>query len=276
MTQMLNNRGGKKMKIVVKIGTSSIVNHDGALNTIRMTKLTQDLIALRAKNHQVALVSSGAVACGRKYTTLLESSTARAKQFFAALGQPEMFKTWQKIFQLIGKITCAQLLYTSFDLNPDNKTVYQATKNCLELILEQNVMPIINENDAVSVEELEMMSSFGDNAHLAALVAGIINADVLCIATDTNGILDENGITIPLIIDPHKFELKLFRDQEKSKLGTGGAKANLKAAKVAQRNGIETVIFNSANDGALGKIISGISSHKMPKTMNFTYIPKRK
>jgi glutamate 5-kinase len=272
---MFNNKGDKKVKtIVLKVGTSSIVDENGELNTIRMTQLAWDIIDLRSKGYQVVLVSSGAVACGRKYVNCAKSPLPQ-DQVLAALGQPEMFQTWKNIFQLTANTTCAQLLYTSIDLNPENQIAYEATKNCLISIMEQGIIPIINENDAVSLEELEMMSTFGDNANLAALVAVMLEADLLSIATNTNGILDKFGKTVTRIVNPQGFVMTPLNGQEKSNSGKGGAKANLKAAIFAKQHNIETAIFNSANIGALPKIVKAILSRALPKKMNFTYIPKR-
>ncbi|MBP2076783.1 glutamate 5-kinase [Oceanobacillus polygoni] len=246
----------RKQRIVVKIGSSSLTNDKGEIDQQKLNDHIHALAALREANHEVILVSSGAIAAG--FRGLGYSSrpvTVKGKQAAAAIGQSLLIQTYMEKFSAYG-ITAAQLLLTRDDLS-DRERYRNAYATMTEL-LERGILPIINENDTVSIEEL----TFGDNDMLSALVSGFIHADQLIILTDINGIYSGNPRTNPSAvkydsIDEITNEMIGAADTTGSKVGTGGMKSKLMAAKTATRLGVPVFIGHGKGSEKLIEVLKG-------------------
>ncbi|MBP1970080.1 glutamate 5-kinase [Virgibacillus natechei] len=246
---------GKK-RIVVKIGSSSLTNDKGEVDQGKLAEHIQALAALRQANHEVILVSSGAVAAG--FTGLGYSSrpvTIKGKQAAAAVGQGLLIQSYiekLKAFNLIS----AQLLLTRNDFS--NRERYRNAFSTITELLERGILPIINENDTVSIEEL----TFGDNDMLSALVSGFVHADQLIILTDINGLYDGNPRKDPLAEKIHFLEnitddMVNGTDDTGSKVGTGGMKSKLLAAKTAMTLGVPVFIGHGNGTTKLLDVLNG-------------------
>ncbi|MFK3960426.1 glutamate 5-kinase [Pseudalkalibacillus hwajinpoensis] len=246
---------GKK-RIVVKIGSSSLTNGKGEIDLVKLIDHVNALALLRQEGHEVLLVSSGAVAAGFKELGYpARPVTLKGKQAAAALGQSLLIKSYIEEFNQ-RNISVAQILLTRPDFS--NQDRYKNAFDTLSELLARGVMPIINENDTVSTEELK----FGENDMLSALVSGLVHAYELIILTDVNGIYDSNPATNP---DAIKFQtLDEIEDQmiEKaggagSNAGTGGMKSKLIAARTALNLGVHVFIGREAGSDKLQRIIRG-------------------
>jgi glutamate 5-kinase len=205
---------------------------------------------LVAAGHVCLVVSSGAVAAGLGALGLLERPEAlSARQACAAIGQSKLMQLYSREFAR-HELTVAQLLLTHGDL--DSRTRYQNARNTLECIFDRrSVVPIINENDSVAVEELR----FGDNDRLSAEVAILAKADILILLTSVDGLLDEAGRTVPEVAEIDSVA-NIVR-QEKGRLSVGGMNSKLQAVKIATDAGIPTWIASGLIPGQIGAIVSG-------------------
>ncbi|BAU26744.1 glutamate 5-kinase [Aneurinibacillus soli] len=237
----------KKNRIVVKIGSSSLTNPNGGLSHEKLIGHVDALAALRQAGHDVILVSSGAVAAG--FTALGYPSrpvTIEGKQAAAAVGQGLLIQAYNERLGTHG-LTAAQILLTRDDFAKRNR--YHNAYNTLNELLKRGMIPIINENDCVAVDEL----TFGDNDMLSALVAGFLHADGLMILTDTDGLYDADPRSNP---HARKFsllheitpEIEALAGGAGSSVGTGGMRSKINAAKFALSLGID--IFVGTGDGA--------------------------
>ncbi|MBQ7953932.1 MAG: glutamate 5-kinase [Clostridia bacterium] len=244
------------MRIVVKLGTSTLAHSTGRLNIRRIEELCKVLSDLKNAGHQIILVSSGAIGMGiGKLSLSKRPDDIPTKQAAASVGQCELMYTYDKIFTEYNH-TVAQILITSPDIEDPKRK--QNFHNTLERLLELGALPIINENDTVSTDEIEI----GDNDTLSAIVTANINADLLILLSDIDGLYDK---------DPHEFnDAKLINEVEEitedilklgggkgSSLGTGGMATKLKAAMIATEAGCEMVIANGANPLKLYDIVEG-------------------
>lgn len=246
----------KKKRIVVKIGSSSLTNSNGGLCNEKLVEHVDALARIKQIGHEVILISSGAVAAG--FADLgfpTRPKTIAGKQAAAAVGQGQLLKGYTEEFKKHEIIT-AQLLLTR--QNFLYKDQYNNAYATLSELLKRSAIPIINENDSVSVEEL----NFGDNDMLSALVSGLVHADFLIILTDINGIYDQNPHTNP---DAKKYTFiesiddDLFRGASDtgSKVGTGGMKSKLEAARTALDLGVKVFIGSGHGDEKLIDILDG-------------------
>jgi glutamate 5-kinase len=242
------------MRLVIKAGTSMLTSADGLLNRGYIFNLTQKLSLLQDDNHEIIIVSSGAVCAGRaKIGACSKPKTTREKQAFAAIGQPLVMSAYSDAFSKYGK-TVAQVLLTREVF--DKRAEYINARNTLSVLIENKVIPIINENDTVSISEI----NFGDNDTLAALVAAIIGADKLVIFTDVDGFYKGNPETSELIakIEEITEEIESYATNwSSSGKGTGGMKTKIAAAKIAAASGVDTVITNGSKLALLRDIITG-------------------
>jgi glutamate 5-kinase len=218
------------MRLVVKVGTSTLTSVDGLLNRDYIFNLAQKVSLLQDDNHEIIIVSSGAVAAGRtKIGVCPKPKTTREKQAFAAIGQPLVMSAYSDAFSKYGK-TVAQVLLTREVF--DKRAEYINARNTLSILIENKVIPIINENDTVSISEI----NFGDNDTLAALVAATIDADKLIIFTDVNGFYKGTSETSELIAKIEKITEEIESYATRGSLsakGTGGMKTKIAAAKIA-------------------------------------------
>lgn len=245
-----------KGRIVVKIGSSSLTNEKGDIDYEKMEEHVQAIALLKQKKYEVVLVSSGAVAAGfRRLGYSSRPVTLKGKQAAAAVGQSLLIQTYMEMF---GKydITAAQLLLTRSDFS--DKERYKNAFATLSEILDRGLIPIINENDTVAVDEL----TFGDNDMLSALVSGLVHANGLIILTDINGIYDGN----PRVnkdakryeyLDKITDEMVHVADSNGSKVGTGGMKSKLLAAKTALSLGVRVFIGKGEGKHKLIDVLEG-------------------
>jgi glutamate 5-kinase len=240
-------------RIVLKFGSGILADESGnTLDEGQFKRLAAEVAALVAAGHQCVVVSSGAVAAGLEPMGLeRRPDDLVARQACAAVGQSRLMQRYSERFAEHG-LSVAQLLLTHGDL--DSRTRHRNVRNTLERILERgNVVPIINENDSVAVEELK----FGDNDRLSAEVALLAEADLLILLTSVDGLLDGEGRTVRVIEDMD--EVVGLARQEKGKLSVGGMVSKLQAVRLAVDAGITTYIAHGRMPGQIGAVVSGES-----------------
>ena len=244
-------------RIVIKAGTNILSSPDG-IDMDRVRSIASQIAALQEKGYQVLLVSSGAVGLGAK--ALGHNNPVvyiGMRQACAAIGQPVLMSAYREAFRSHGML-CAQVLITRTILN--NRTSYNNLRQSVSMLLAMGVVPIFNENDVVSTAEIG--NQFGDNDRMSALVASKIDADLLVLLTDIDGIYtgnpktDKDAVFIPEIeeITP---EIMSFAKGAGSRFATGGMKTKLLAAQIAQKGGCATVIASGYADDILPRIVSG-------------------
>ena len=242
------------MRIVIKIGTSTLAHNTGRLNIRRTEVLCKVISDLKNAGHEIVMVSSGAIGMGAGKLSLKERpSDMPTKQAAAAVGQCELMYLYDNLFSEYS-LNVAQLLLTKYILLEDRKINVQ---NALNRIIELGSIPIVNENDTVSIDELEL--EMGENDSLAANVAVLANADLLIIMSDIEGLFDK---------DPHKYddaelipvvpeiteEIKAIAGGAGSSLGTGGMATKIKAAEICKNGGIDLIIMNGRDPRHLYKV----------------------
>jgi glutamate 5-kinase len=244
------------MRIVVKVGTSTLAHKTGRLNIRRIEKLCKVLSDLKNAGNEIILVSSGAIGMGVGKLSLSERpGDIPTKQAAAAVGQCELMYTYDKLFTEYSH-NVAQILITAPDIENDDRKIN--FHNTLQRLLELGTIPIINENDTVSTEEIEI----GDNDTLSAVVTANIGADILILLSDIDGLYDKDPHLNPdahLIEYVEKIDDKIIAlaGGSGSRLGTGGMITKLKAAQIATEAGCDMVIANGSNPELLYDIIEG-------------------
>jgi glutamate 5-kinase len=231
-------------RLVVKIGSRAL-----ARDRERIRKLSQQVALAMGGGRKVVLVSSGAIALGMERLKLATRPRAIARlQAAAAVGQSDLMRAWEDAFAEQG-LAVGQVLLTHSDLADRDR--YLNARAALEALLELGAVPVINENDAVAVDEIR----FGDNDQLAAMVATLVGADLLVLLTDVNGLLDANQARVSLVEDIDA-AMELVRPGG-SELGSGGMASKLDAARRATRRGVPVVIAEAARDDVLAAVMSG-------------------
>ena len=243
-------------RIVVKVGTSTLTHSTGKLKFQRIEKLVRELSDLVNQGRQIILVTSGAVGAGMERLGLKEKpKTIPEKQAAAAVGQGILMHTYAKIFAEYGQVV-AQVLLTRED--SVNRKRYANSRNALLTLLDMGVIPIVNENDVVAVDELKI----GDNDNLSAMVASIVDADVLIILSDVDGVYTANPQTHPdatLIseIDDISPAVEELAGGPGSARGTGGMYTKIQAARIAVTSGVVMVIASGTRDGVVRDVLAG-------------------
>ncbi|WP_346355927.1 glutamate 5-kinase [Azotosporobacter soli] len=243
-------------RIVVKVGTSTLTHATGKLNVGRVDRLARELTDLVNQGKEIILVTSGAVGVGIDRLGLKERPrTIPEKQAAAAVGQGILMHIYEKMFAEYGQIA-AQVLLTRED--SVKRSRYANSRNTLLTLIAMGVIPVINENDAVAIEELKI----GDNDTLSAMVASIVDADLLIILSDIEGLYTANPQTTPdatLISTVHDVspEIEALAGGAGSTLGTGGMHTKLQAAKIAVSSGVPMVIATGTRDGVISAIAAG-------------------
>ena len=240
----------KKKRIVFKVGTSTLCHGGKGLNFRNIEGIARVLTDIKNEGHEVILVSSGAIGAGVSKLGLPDRPREiREKQAVAAVGQLELMHIYDKLFGEYST-TVGQVLFTREDV--DRPTVRQNLCGTLEALLSMGVIPIVNENDSVCIEEIESEHKiFGDNDTLSAVVATLIRADLLVILSDIDGLFDSDphknpdAKLIPLVTEIDEKIIDLA-DGTVSRLGTGGMVTKLSAARIAGGADIETVIINGS------------------------------
>ena len=256
-------------RVVVKVGTSSITHSTGKLNIEMIEKICRQLVNLHFAGKEVMLVTSGAVGAGLGKLGYSERPKSIAeKQAAAAIGQGILMHIYEKIFSEYGEIV-AQLLLTRDDLK-DRKR-FLNSRNTLLTLLNKRVIPIINENDTVVVEEIK----FGDNDTLAALVATLVNADLLILLTDIDGLYTADPRIDPearllSVVETIDDKINALAGKTGSKFASGGMITKIEAGKIAVNAGIPMVIANSKLDNGLNRIFAGenIGTLFLPRETN--------
>lgn len=261
-------------RVVVKVGTRLLTHATGKLNLGYMEKVTRELADLSNQGHEVILVSSGSIGAGRGRLNIDRNPLSiPEKQAIAAVGQGLLIQIYEKLFAEYGLIV-GQILLTRTDLMSRRR--YINACNTVLTLLKLGVIPIINENDSVSVEELK----FGDNDRLSALVAGLSDANLLVILTDIDGLYNCNPRKYPeatLIPYVEKIDEKIKAGAEEShdNLATGGMVTKLQAAEIATNSGVGMYITNGYDPGVVTRLINGehIGTYFQPQER---YLSRRK
>lgn len=246
------------MRIVVKVGTSTLAHAGGLLNIRRVEELCKVLSDLKNAGHDVILVSSGAIGMGAGKLQLKAKPTDIAgKQAAAAVGQCELMYTYDKLFSEYNH-TVAQLLMTGDDFEHSDR--YNNFINTMNKLLEFKALPIINENDTVSTDEIKV----GDNDTLSAMVAVSVNADLLVLLSDIDGLFTadphkNSDATLISVVSEITDEIRALAGGEGSTLGTGGMKTKIRAAEISTSKGCDMVIANGENPYVLYDIVDGKS-----------------
>lgn len=245
------------MRVVIKIGTSTLAHPTGHLNIRRTEQLCKIISDIKNAGHQVILVSSGAIGMGvGKLGLLKRPDDIPSKQAAAAVGQCELMYTYDRLFTAYNH-TVAQILLTGVDVEHTERRIN--FQNTISRLLELGALPIINENDTVATDEI---NSIGDNDTLAAIVCCCAQADLLVLLSDIDGLYTANPHThadatlIPLVeqITP---EVMALADGAGSALGTGGMATKLRAARMVTGSGADMVIANGAHPDVLYDIAAG-------------------
>ena len=256
----------KYKRIVIKIGTSLITEKDGDLNYKFISNLSKVCKKLFELNYEIVLISSGAVGAGmqlinKKLIDNINQKQTSVKQVLASLGQPYLMKHYQEIFDKLD-IKTSQILLTRKEITED-KSTYLNIKNTIEKLIEFKIIPIINENDVVSTEELEG-EKFGDNDTLSAFVSNIIDANLLIILSTIEGLFTTDPNLYPqsakLISEIKNVgirDIDSLGGPTTNNLGTGGMNTKLKAIELASVSGTDVIIASGKNPDNILKIING-------------------
>jgi len=258
-------------RVVIKLGTAVLINEEGGIALSRFYSFVEDIARLKHSGKQVLVVTSGAIGLGVRSLGLAKRpKELPAKQACAAVGQSRLMSLYSDAFATLDVVT-AQLLLTEDDFA--NRKRYLNLRSTINTLLDLKALPIINENDTVATAELEALDgtpkkvNFGDNDKLSALVASKVEADLLVILTDVDGLftanprLDKDARLIP-VVDQVTPELELAlcgtdKNTAGSQVGRGGMKTKLEAAKVATHSGCATIIANGKEPGIISKVFNG-------------------
>ncbi len=241
-----------KKRILLKIGSNTLTKETNHISRGKIEDIGMQIAALN-KDYEFVIVSSGAIAAAKQFVKLESKGKEIAlKQALASIGQPHLMRIFHENFSDLGLLTSQCLLsYSDFEKQQSKVNIV----NTINVLVENNYIPIINENDTVATDEIR----FGDNDKLAALTAVLLNVDILIIATNTNGIYtkdsihDENPETIKLVNDLKVLEKEI--GESKSSHGTGGMQSKIEAAGIAKAANIETWIVNGLNDNFILKAL---------------------
>lgn len=244
------------MRIVVKVGTSTLAHPSGLINIRRVEELCKVMSDLKNAGNDIILVTSGAIGMGAGKLQLSERPRdVAAKQAAAAVGQCELMYTYDKLFSEYNH-TVAQLLMTGSDF--DNEERHINFKNTMDKLLEFKALPIINENDTVATEEIKV----GDNDTLSAMVAVNVNADILILLSDIDGLFTADPHSNPdakliSVVSEINEDILALGGGEGSGLGTGGMRTKLNAAQICTENNCDMIIANGENPDVLYDIVEG-------------------
>ncbi|MBR6328130.1 MAG: glutamate 5-kinase [Lachnospiraceae bacterium] len=256
-----------KKRVVVKIGSSSITHPEtGAQDLIKLEKLVRQLTDLKNRGVDVTLVTSGAISVGKKALHMKHStrghdelSVAR-KQACAAVGQARLMTTYQKLFSEYNQVSAQVLITLKTIADPISR---RNAHNTFMELFELGVIPVVNENDTVATYEIESLGTFGDNDTLSAIVASIVEADLLILLSDVDGLYTDDPRVNPearFIGEVENLSEKIYemgKSTTGSSVGTGGMNTKLKAAQIATASGADMVIASGEDVSVVGRIIDG-------------------
>ncbi len=272
----------RKKRIIIKLGTTTITHSKtGGLNLFKLEKLVRLVCDLRSQGKDVVLVSSGAIAVGRKALGLKKKPKELAmKQACAAVGQAKLMMVYQKLFSEYNQVP-AQVLMTKYTIVDDVSR--QNAQNTFRELLNMGVVPIVNENDTVATDEIEYVQTFGENDALSAIVSALVEGDLLILMSDIDGLYTDD----PKINSEARFiglvegvdgGLMDMAKGSSSQYGTGGMETKLKAAKIANAAGADMVIVNGKNVEVIQEVLAGAEqgtlfvSHGEPGADVFEYL----
>lgn len=258
----------KAKRIVIKIGTNTLTKNSG-IDSAYVRQMASEVNSLLKVGKQVVIITSGAIGMGAGQLSLgTRPSEVRMRQACAAIGQPMLMAEYRKAFEQFG-VTVAQVLLTAEVLN--NRKTYLNLKNSIETLLKLGVVPVLNENDSISTDEIG--TAFGDNDKLSALVASKLDADLLIMLSDIDALYDKNprkfadAKPIPTVFE---ITADIVRNagEKGSRFSTGGMKTKLEAAKIASNAGCRMVLANGRAKDVISRIITGevIGTIFMPKS----------
>ena len=240
-------------RIVVKLGTSTLTKGTAHLNRQRMLEIVQEIAILHQHGHEMVLVSSGAQAAGRERLQFPDlGRSLPAKQMLSAVGQGHLMHIYSELFDIF-EIIVAQVLLTRDDLS--NRTRYLNARDTLRTLIDSNIIPIVNENDTVATNEIRV----GDNDNLSAMVASVLETDLLIILTDQPGLFtadprqDKNAKLIKKVtsIDDSTYALA---GGVGSSMGTGGMATKIEAAHLANRSGVQVIVASGKESNIITRI----------------------
>lgn len=247
-------------RIVVKVGTSTLTHESGKLNFVRMDRLALAISELMNENLEVILVSSGSIGVGMgKFNLRRRPVGMGMKQALAAVGQCELMNIYSRMFSTYNH-TVGQILLTKTDVNDDIRR--QNVMNTFKSLLEFGVLPIVNENDTVSVDEIKSLMMFGDNDTLSAVVARLVSADLLIILSDIDGLYDGNpkenkDSKLISIVEEIDGKIRECAGGSGTNRGTGGMVTKLDAAEIATKAGVNMVIANGSDPMIILDVLKG-------------------
>ncbi len=261
----------KNKRIVIKIGSNVIASQGTGLREERMEALAAEVVSLREKGYEIFIVSSGAVLCGmEKLGVSSRPVTLVLKQAAASVGQSRLMWAYEKIFEAF-HVKVAQVLLTRADI-ADRKRFINA-RNTLMTLLEYGVLPIINENDTVAVDEIKL----GDNDALAAQITHLVDASLLILLSDVDGLYEQDPKRNPaakLIATVEEIvpAIEKMAGATRSFGGTGGMASKIKAAKAVSVNGVATLILNGKTPALMGRALQGepVGTLFLPKPMRLS------
>jgi glutamate 5-kinase len=247
----------KTRRIVIKVGSAVLTDSEQGLDHVRIERITSDMASIMNNGIEVILVSSGAIAAGLAKLGLKKTKNMplSLKQASAAIGQPGLMWAYEKTFAAHG-LKIAQVLLTREDLS--NRTRFLNARNTIQTLLDYGVVPVINENDTVSVDEIK----FGDNDNLSSMVVHLADADLLVILSDIDGLyttdpkVDPSAQLIPLV-EKITAEVERGAGDAQTTVGTGGMRSKLLTAKKVAAYGVPMVIVNGTQSGVLRSLFDG-------------------
>jgi glutamate 5-kinase len=243
----------KFKRIAVKIGSNVLTKKDGTLDFTRMSELVDQFADLYKAGVEIIIISSGAVAAGRSKVLADKLDAVSSRQLFSAIGQVKLINRYYMLFRDHG-ITCGQVLTTKESLG--TRGHYLNQRNCMEVMLENGVIPIVNENDTISVTEL----MFTDNDELSGLVAAMMGVEALIILSNVDGIYNGNpndpGVEVIREVLPGKRDLSEYIQTRRSSFGRGGMQTKTNIAGKVADEGIEVIIANGKKNNILIDLLS--------------------
>ena len=255
-----------KRRIVIKIGSNVLTRNDGKLDVTRVSAIVDQVAWLRRHDIEVILVSSGAVACGRRELTVDHSlDSVEQRQLYSAVGQVKLVGLYYDLFREFG-IHIGQVLTMKENFEPGEQ--YRNQQACMKVMLENDVLPIVNENDTVSVTEL----MFTDNDELSGLIAQMMQAETLILLSNIDGIYDGHPDDPESKIIPEvapNTDLSQYIKEEKSAFGRGGMHSKYTTAQKVQKTGIRVIIANGERENILVDLIE--NKQNVPHTEFIPY-----
>ncbi|KUP06899.1 gamma-glutamyl kinase [Bacillus coahuilensis p1.1.43] len=233
--------GAQNYRVVIKIGSSSLTSVHGEISRKKLERLVDEIVQLKDDGHEVLLVSSGAVAAGyRKLGCLTRPDSLPEKQAAASIGQGLLIESYSDLFLSHGYVA-SQILITRSDFLDEHR--YNNARNTINVLLERGIIPIVNENDTITIDRL----NFGDNDTLSAKVAGLVDADKLIILSDIEGLYDSDprknkNATLVERVTEITQEIEAAAGDPGSAVGTGGMKSKINAFKIAMASGIHSFL----------------------------------